>query len=158
MVDKFLQMGDFGRVNLNLRTDYGLRLLVYLSVHPGETVAVARVAEAYGISSNHLTKVAQALGSAGVIELVHGRSGGVRLAREPREIVLGQVVRRVEGDQVLVECFDAKKNSCIISPACVLKGVLGEAQRAFYAVLDRYTLADVAANPEALRRIFDQRA
>jgi Rrf2 family nitric oxide-sensitive transcriptional repressor len=115
------------------------------------------VASAYGISSNHLTKVAQALGTTGVIELVRGRSGGVRLAKEPREIVLGQVVRRVEGDQVLVECFDTKTNTCIISPACALKRVLGEAQRAFYAVLDGYTLADVAGNPEALRRIFNRR-
>ena len=150
-------MGDFGPVNLNLRTDYSLRLLVYLAVHPGETVTVPRVAEAYGISSNHLTKVAQALGTTGVIELVRGRSGGVRLAKSPEKIVLGQVVRRVEGDQVLVECFDAKTNTCIISPACALKRVLGEAQQGFYAVLDRYTLADVAGNPEALRRIFDQR-
>jgi Rrf2 family nitric oxide-sensitive transcriptional repressor len=81
----------------------------------------------------------------------------VRLTKAPEKIVLGQVVRRVEGDQVLVECFDAKTNTCIISPACALKRVLGEAQQAFYAVLDRYTLADVAGNPEALRRIFDQR-
>ena len=151
-------MSDFDPVNLNSRTDYSLRLLVYLAVHPGETVTVPRVAEAYGISSNHLTKVAQALGTTGVIELVRGRSGGVRLAKAPEKIVLGQVIRRVEGDQVLVECFDAKTNTCIISPACVLKRVLGEAQQAFYAVLDRYTLADVAGNPEALRRIFDQRA
>lgn len=151
-------MSDFDPVNLNSRTDYSLRLLVYLAVHPGETVTVPRVAEAYGISSNHLTKVAQALGTTGVIDLVRGRSGGVRLAKAPEKIVLGQVIRRVEGDQVLVECFDAKTNTCIISSACVLKRVLGEAQQAFYAVLDRYTLADVAGNPEALRRIFDQRA
>lgn len=156
-MDKLRRMGDFDPVNLNLRTDYSLRLLVYLAVHPRETVTVPRVAEAYGISSNHLTKVAQALGTTGVIELVRGRSGGVRLAKAPEKIVLGQVVRRVEGDQVLVECFDAKTNTCIISPACALKRVLGEAQQAFYAVLDRYTLADVAGNPEALRRIFDQR-
>lgn len=157
-MDKLRRMGDLDPVNLNLRTDYSLRLLVYLAVHPGETVTVPRVAEAYAISSNHLTKVAQALGTTGVIELVRGRSGGVRLAKAPEKIVLGQVVRRVEGDQVLVECFDAKTNTCIISPVCGLKRVLGEAQQAFYAVLDRYTLADVAGNSEALRRIFDQRA
>lgn len=156
-MDKIRGLGDFGRVNLNLRTDYSLRLLVYLSAHPEETVTVARVAKAYGISSNHLTKVAQALGTTGVIELVRGRLGGVRLAKSPEKIALGQVVRRVEGNQVLVECFDAKTNTCIISPVCTLKRVLGEAQRAFYDVLDRYTLADVASNPDALRRIFDQR-
>jgi Rrf2 family transcriptional regulator, nitric oxide-sensitive transcriptional repressor len=157
-MDKFGRLGDFERVNLNLRTDYSLRLLVYLSVHPGETVTVARVAAAYGISSNHLTKVAQALGTTGVIELVRGRSGGVRLAKAPEKIGLGQVVRRVEGDQVLVECFDPATNTCIIAPVCALKRVLREAQQSFYAVLDRYTLADVAGNPDALRRIFDQRA
>lgn len=154
-MDNLAGLGEQGTVNLNLRTDYSLRLLVYLSVYPGENVTVARVAKAYDISAHHLTKVAQTLGTLGVIDLVRGRSGGVRLAKAPDQISLGQVVRRVEGEQVLVECFDPKTNTCAISPACGLKRVLAEAQRAFFSVLDRYTLADVGGNPEVLRRIFE---
>jgi Rrf2 family nitric oxide-sensitive transcriptional repressor len=151
-------LGEQEFVNLNLRTDYSLRLLVYLSVYPGENVTVSRVAKAYDISAHHLTKVAQTLGSLGMVDLVRGRSGGVRLAKAPDQISLGQVVRRVEGEQVLVECFDSKSNTCVISPACGLKRVLAEAQRAFFSVLDGYTLADVGGNPEVLRRIFELQA
>jgi Rrf2 family nitric oxide-sensitive transcriptional repressor len=131
-------------VHLTLHADYSLRVLLYLVVRPERLVSTQEVSEAYGISKNHLVRVVQALGRQGFIEVRPGRTGGITLARTPAEISLGEVFRVTEPDFHLVECFDRGTNTCPIAPACGLKGVLFEAREAFLAVLDKYTLADVA--------------
>lgn len=145
-------------VQLNLKTDYSLRLLLYLVLHPGETVPVRRVASVFGISTHHLAKVAQSLQKMGLVRQVRGRAGGLLLAVAPGAVRLGDLVRRVEGSLALVECFDARQNTCVIAPACSLKSVLYEAQQAFLKVLDGCTLADLARQPAALRAILSRGA
>ena len=130
-------------MRLTVYTDYSLRMLMYLAVKSDGLSTIAEVAEAYGISKAHLTKVAHQLGIAGCVETVRGRGGGLRLARPAREIGLGDVVRRTEPDMALVPCFGPEQASCPIVPACGLRGALHEARQAFLAVLDRYSLADL---------------
>lgn len=130
-------------MHLTLHADYALRVLLYLAASPERLVSTQEVSEAYNISKHHLVRVAQALGQQGYVEVRPGRSGGLKLAREPAEISLGKVFRATEPDFHLVECFDKSRNACPIAPACGLKGVLFEAREAFLGVLDKYTLADV---------------
>ena len=89
--------------------------------------------------------VVHRLASLGYLETVRGKGGGIRLARAPEAINLGRVVRDIETDMALVECFGGSPGACRIEHACALRGVLGEALEAFLAVLDRYTLADLLA-------------
>ena len=110
--------------------------------HPNR-VTIEEVATAYGISRNHLIKVINELGRAGFLVTQRGRSGGFTLARPADRISIADVVKFGEQGQPLVECFDAASNACVITPACRLKGMLAEAQRAFFEVLARYTVADV---------------
>ncbi len=145
-------------MQLTLKTDYSLRLLLYLALHPGRTVPVHEVAASFGISGHHLTKVAQRLADLGFVELLRGRRGGVRLLRAPASVFLGEVVLRVEGNLSLVECFDPATNSCVIAPGCTLKHVLKEAQNAFFNVLNGYTLADMIRNPTVLLRFLGSNA
>lgn len=140
-------------MRLTTYTDYGLRLLIYVALKDGELATIQEVAAAYAISKNHLMKVAFDLGRHGFIESVRGRGGGLRLARPPEEINIGAVVRVMEDDLALVECFAPSANTCCITRACRLKGVLGEALRAWFAVLDKYSLADLTERNSALRRI-----
>jgi Rrf2 family nitric oxide-sensitive transcriptional repressor len=130
-------------VHLTLHADYSLRVLLYLAAHPEGLVSTQEVSEAYGISKHHLVRVVQALGKEGLVEVRPGRTGGIALGRAPSEISLGKVFRATEPDFHLVECFNKDENTCPITPACGLKGVLYEAREAFLAVLDKYTLADV---------------
>ena len=131
-------------MRLTAYTDYTLRTLMYLAVDRGRPVTIAAIAKAYGISETHLMKVVHQLGVAGDIATVRGRNGGIRLAKAPEAINLGAVIRRTEADMAMVPCFgDAE--SCAIGDVCQLRSVLGEALRAFLAVLDRYTLADLVA-------------
>jgi Rrf2 family transcriptional regulator, nitric oxide-sensitive transcriptional repressor len=88
-------------------------------------------------------KVANVLTRAGLLTAVRGRSGGLRLAKPPGDIRIGDVVRATEPDFALVECF-ASGNQCVITGACRLPRILNEGLDAFNAVLNRYTLADLA--------------
>lgn len=138
-------------MRLTVRTDYSLRVLMYAGLARGRLATIAEMAAAYGVSQNHLMAVVHRLGTLGYLETVRGKGGGVRLARPPDAINLGEVVRRVETDMALVECFAAAEpGQCPIAPACALRGVLGEALDAFLAVLDRYTLADLLGPRRAL--------
>jgi Rrf2 family nitric oxide-sensitive transcriptional repressor len=130
-------------VHLTLHADYALRVLLYLAANPDRVVSTGEMSEAYGISKHHLVRVVQGLGRHGFVEVRPGRSGGVVLARPPAEISVGKVVRHMEPDFHVVECFDPKTNTCPIAPACGLIGVLNEATRAFQATLDKYTVEDL---------------
>ena len=133
-------------MRLTYQTDYALRLLMYLAVRDGETCRVADVAESYGISRNHLLKVALRLGKLGYVTTLRGRAGGIVLALPPKQINLGQVVRQMEDSLALVECMGAQGGKCVISPACKLRGVMTKALDAFLSVFDTHTLADIVGN------------
>jgi Rrf2 family transcriptional regulator, nitric oxide-sensitive transcriptional repressor len=136
-------------MRLTAFTDYTLRTLIYLALRPEKLVTIADIATAYDVSANHLTKVVHHLAQAGDIATVRGQHGGLRLARPPGAIRLGNVVRRTEPDLELVACFDAGQH-CVIQEGCVLKHALDSALQAFLAVLDGYTLADLVAPRLAL--------
>lgn len=140
-------------MRLTLHTDYALRLLMLLAMEQDELHTIEAVARRYGISRNHLMKVTQTLAQRGYLESVRGRGGGIRLGRPAAEINLGAVVRATEDGFALVECFDRERNTCVVASACGLRGPLDEALRAFLAVLDRYSLADLVGNPGSMRRM-----
>jgi Rrf2 family transcriptional regulator, nitric oxide-sensitive transcriptional repressor len=136
-------------MQLTQYTDYSLRTLIYLAVHEnGATIGT--IADYYGISKNHLVKVAHHLSKLGYISTNRGRSGGIELNGDPGDINIGKVVSQVEPNFHLVECFNMEKNTCPITPVCMLSGVLGKAHREFMGVLDEYTLSDLIQNRKAL--------
>jgi Rrf2 family nitric oxide-sensitive transcriptional repressor len=144
-------------VRLTLQTDYALRSLVYLATSSEGSAPAAKIADAYGVSLNHLVKVLQKLRALGYVETVRGRNGGVRLSRDPALMRLGDVVRGCEDLTEFVECFRPETNTCPLAGACLLKARLGEALAAYLRVLDGYTIADVAANRAELSAILGTR-
>lgn len=139
-------------MRLTTYTDYTLRVLIYLALNRKELVTIADVARAYDISQNHLMKVVHQLAVNGYIETIRGKGGGMRLAQEPPEINLGELIRTTEGNHGLLECVDGE-GSCCIQPACTLTAILREAHSALYAVLQRYTLDDLIKPQQELSTI-----
>lgn len=137
-------------MRLTAFTDYSLRVLIYLATEPDRRATIATIAAAYDIKENHLTKVVHFLAQQGWVNTVRGKGGGLELARDPAGLVVGEVVRRCEGDDMPAECFDPEHNRCRITPVCRLSRVLHEATAAFHAALDRHTLADLVLNRRAL--------
>lgn len=135
-------------------TDYSLRVLIYLGLNGGGELSTIRdIAGHYRISENHLMKVVNGLSRLGYVDAVRGRGGGLRLARAPEQIGIGAIVREIEEDTALVECFDPAQNACCITEACALRHALAEAQLAFFAVLDEYRLSDLLRPKAKLLRL-----
>jgi Rrf2 family nitric oxide-sensitive transcriptional repressor len=134
-------------------TDYSLRTLMYLGMHRDKLVTIQDIADAYGISKSHLMKVVHQLGLSGLVETIRGRSGGLRLGKEPEQINIGEVVRGTEPDFMMVECFSRDVNECILSPSCELQDVLRRATNAYLEVLSGVTLADLLRNSPSLRKL-----
>lgn len=140
-------------MRLTQHTDYAIRVLMFAASRHlregGEALSSIReIAEAYGISENHLMKVVNRLAQAGLLHTQRGRNGGLRLARDPSETRLGEVVRQVEEDMALVECF-GPASACPLATACHLAAALDQARNDFLASLDRHTLADLVPRARA---------
>jgi len=134
-------------VRLTSFTDYGLRMLMRMASSQDRAFSTAELAEEFELSRNHLSKIMQRLSRGGILETRRGGGGGAVLARTPHDIRLGDVVRLLEEDQPLVECFQTQTNTCSLDGRCRLKARLRTAETAFLADLDRSTLADIALPP-----------
>lgn len=136
-------------MRLTTYTDYALRTLLYLAAHRERLVTIQDIADTHEIAKNHLTKVVHQLGILGYVDSLRGRNGGLKLGREPDQINIGAVVRSTEPDFYMAECFDPRKNHCMMSPACSLKGVLFSATAAYLTVLDGVTLENLMPSSRA---------
>jgi Rrf2 family transcriptional regulator, nitric oxide-sensitive transcriptional repressor len=130
-------------VRLTQHTDYALRMLIHAALRAPALITVGEVAQTFDLSAAHLNKVAQTLAEHGLLQTVRGRSGGLRLLREPAAIRVGDVVRVTEPDFQIAPCMSATGRSCAIEEACDLRSVLTRATDAFLAELDKWTLADM---------------
>ncbi|MDF1823198.1 MAG: Rrf2 family transcriptional regulator [Verrucomicrobiales bacterium] len=137
-------------MELNQFTDYSLRTLIVAALKNGDLTSVREVAASFSISENHLVKVVHKLSKLGYLETIRGRSGGIRLAKAPESIPIGEVVRAVESF-TLVDCMPPRTGECRIAGVCRLQGLLHRASAAFFRELDSQTLADLVANEVELR-------
>lgn len=136
-------------MQLTRYTDYAVRTLVYLSLHRERLATITEIAEAYGISRNHLVKVVHALGKRGFIETYRGKRGGIRLAREPEAINVADVVRQLEERLDPVKCDNPP---CPLISTCRLSGAMQQAMGAFFQSLSDYTVADLVSGTESEMR------
>jgi len=137
-------------MRLTTFSDYALRVLMFLAVQQERRSTISEISDRYGISKNHLMKIVSLLSRHGFVVSTRGPGGGLFLARPAEEISIGEVIRQTEDDLALVECFRAD-NGCAISDHCQLCPVLCQALKAFVAVLDGMTLADIVGNRDQLR-------
>lgn len=133
-------------MRLTVLTDYALRLLIQVAQTPERLCTIAEIAAAHGISESHLMKVTHLLAQHGWIQTLRGKGGGMRLAMPPSQINLGEVVRSMETDFFLVECFSTG-STCVLTNRCQLAGALDGALQAFFSHLDGFTLADILPRP-----------
>lgn len=141
-------------MNLKKYTDYGLRVLIFTGMKSdGELASIKEISEVFNISQHHLGKIVFELNKLELIETIRGRNGGIRLAKPAEEINVGMVVRLLENDFVLLECFDKGQNHCVISPGCTLKHAINKAMHAFFKVLEEYTIKDLINNEDELREL-----
>ncbi len=137
-------------MQLSRFTDYTLRVLFFVAANNDRLVTLSEIAAFYDISVEHLRKVVHALSKSGHLATFRGKHGGIRLAIEPSEINIGQVVAQAEGKEPLIDC---SKQGCRLTGACALQSVLDRAQQEFMQVLEEYTLADLTKSPTMRQRL-----
>jgi Rrf2 family transcriptional regulator, nitric oxide-sensitive transcriptional repressor len=123
-------------------TDYALRIMLLLTHKPEGLLTIAEVSELFGISEAHLMKVTHTLGKTGWVETVRGRNGGMRLRVDAERLRLDEVVRTLEGEFIMAECFDPA-GSCVLTGRCGLESALAQARDAFYDRLAEHSLASL---------------
>lgn len=125
-------------------TDLGLRACMRMASAPDRAFSTAELAAELNVSRHHLTKAVSALAAAGIVETRRGTGGGAVLARPASSLQVGDLVAVLEKGAPLVECFEPAGGACRIAPDCRLRAMLAEAELAFLADLNRYTLAECA--------------
>lgn len=140
-------------MRLTRQTNYAVRILMYCAVNDGRLSRIPEIAQAYGVSELFLFKILQPLVEAGLVETVRGRNGGVRLGRPAASISLFDVVRVTEESFSMAECFDSDTADCPLIDSCGLNAALREALGAFFAVLEKHTIADVVRSRGDVRSL-----
>jgi Rrf2 family protein len=130
-------------MKISTRGRYGIRLLIDLAKHVNEShISLASIAERQKISIRYLEQVAVILRRAGFIRSVKGASGGYALARLPQDIIIGDALRVLEGDMLVVDPpLPGGKESKI--QRCIRTTVFDRLNERIAGVIDRKTLASV---------------
>jgi len=139
-------------MQLTLRSNHAVRLLIFCALKGDENATVREIATACHASEHHMAKIANTLVHLGFLKAVRGRNGGVKLAKKADDIVLGQVVRAMEDKTPLTECFADPPTdpACPLMPLCLYRGILEDAQEAFFKVLDQYSLSAILQKRAAM--------
>lgn len=130
-------------MQLSKFSDYALRVVVHLAASPDRLMSTRQIAEIHDAKYNHMAKVTGWLVSEGYAESLRGRGGGLRLSKDPSQISLGALLRKLEEDKPMVECLASGGGMCRLSPSCGLSLALQNAQEAFFKTLDPTTIKDV---------------
>lgn len=136
-------------MKLSKKGEYALRSLITLGIAAEvgrKLVQVSELADSEQLPVKFLEQIMQALKEAGFVESVRGKFGGYRLAKPPREITIGQVVRMIDGPLAPIGCVSQtayEKCTCPDETHCGLRMLMLDVRNAIAGILDRYTLADV---------------
>ncbi len=128
-------------MRLNTKTDYSLRVLIFLQKNKGR-VKIQTIANTYGISKNHLSVVVNKLSELGYISTYQGPNGGIEFNLKASNRTLRELLEAVE-DFDVVECFNAKTNTCTLDPNCKLKRMIKSAVQTFLEEFERYKIKDL---------------
>ena len=129
---------------ISTRGRYALRALIDLAEHGGDGyIPMKEIANRQGISLKYLEQIVPALSKNGFIEGVHGKGGGYRLAKDPKEYRGGDVLRLTEGDLAPVTCLNCNAEKCDRADICPTLPMWTD----FYNMVNNYfdgiTLADL---------------
>ena len=127
-------------MKLNLKTDYALRVLIFLQGK--EKATIRDIAEYYDVKKNHLSVVVNRLSELGYIDSSTGPKGGISLKAKTLEKNIAEIILQFE-DFDLVECFNSDSSQCRLNPSCKLKSILKKANKQFLNELKKYKVKDI---------------
>lgn len=145
-------------MRLSKRGEYGLRAMISLAEAqknlPTGMVQIKEISAREQIPAKFLEQILLALKNAGLVHSKMGVGGGYYLARLPKEITLGQIVRTLDGPLAPIKCVSQmayEPCGCPDEETCGLRMVMGDVRNAITNILDNTTLATVIKRVESAR-------
>jgi Rrf2 family protein len=136
-------------MRLSARSQYGLRALIDLVRHGSEgPIPLAVLAERNNLPPKFLEQILAVLKHAGLVRTTLGAHGGYTLAADPRSVTIGRVIRLLDGALAPLSCVSLRYYepcTCPDEATCALRDVMIDVRDAILGVLDRETLAELAA-------------
>ena len=133
-------------MKISTKGRYALIFMLDMALSDGsEPVKVKDISARRGISVKYLEQIVSVLNKAGYVRSVRGAQGGYLLAKKPEEYTVGMILRLSEGSLAPVSCLDSDDNPCERAGRCVTLRLYAEINAAVNSVVDRITLADMAA-------------
>lgn len=131
-------------MRLSTRGRYGLKAMFQLALHYGEgPISLNTIATAQELSENYLEQLVSTLRKAGLLNSVRGAQGGYMLAKSPKEITVGNILRVLEGDMAPADCVIDNANGCEKEENCVTKLVWMQMRDSINQVIDSISLQDM---------------
>jgi Rrf2 family transcriptional regulator, nitric oxide-sensitive transcriptional repressor len=124
-------------------TDYAFRSLLYLAENREKICTVEELSKELDISEHHLKKIVHKLAKTDFLVSMKGRSGGLKLGLEPKDINLGEVLKLTEDNLNIAECFNKNETCPFITGGCRLKGIMKNSLNKFVEEFSKYTLQDL---------------
>ena len=146
-------------MRLSKRGEYGLRAMIQLA-HPSPegglpVMQIAQISELEKIPVKFLEQILLTLKNAGLLQSKRGMTGGYYLAKPAEEIMLGQIVRILDGPLAPIRCVSQmayEPCGCPDESSCGLRMVMGDVRNAIADILDNSSLANVSARSRAARQ------
>lgn len=134
---------------LSSKAKYGLKAMVYLARHEGSgPVLIADIATSERIPKKFLDAILLEMKNQGLLSSKKGKGGGYILARPAARIMVGDIVRVLDGPLAPVPCVSRtayrRCEDCVDEAACAIRAVMQDVRDAIAAILDNTTLADMA--------------
>ena len=137
-------------MKLSTKGRYGLRAAVDLALFAkDEPISISTIAAREGLSESYLEQLFAKLKKAGIVLSIRGTNGGYQLARSAADISVGDVLRALEGDMVVVDCPD-NESECAKFGSCVTKYVWKRINNSINDTMDAMTLEEIVINSNGL--------
>ena len=131
-------------MKISSRGRYALRVMIDLAEHDdGAWIPMKEVAQRQAISLKYLEKILPLLVAGNLVEGIHGKGGGYRLTRSPKEYPISEILRLTEGNRAPVECLTQEPAGCERSAECPTLPVWQGLYRVISEYLDGITLQDI---------------
>lgn len=131
---------------LTQTSESAIRLLVWMALHDQDERPIPphTIAKEIDASPSYLAKVTRMLVKSNILRSYRGAQGGVRFARKPDDVTLLEVVEACQGLLIGNYCQNIKEH---IEPTCAFHQAMAEVHAATTAVLEHWTIGDMARKP-----------
>ena len=123
---------------------YALRVMVrFAQLGREEYIPLKEIAEKEGISQKYLESIMTVLSKAGFLDALHGKGGGYRLNREPKDYTVGSNLKLTEGSLNAVSCTSQGAAACSRTECCETKPMWDKLDKMIDDFFEGITIGDL---------------